>query len=517
VGNGTSGTDNGNVFAITNFKDANRSQAFTYDTLNRLTSAQNAGTNCTPITLNSKTIYWGNSYSYDAWGNLLQKTITKCGAETLPLLPNVLNRADNGQAPQDGQVPSLNYQYDTAGNMIWDATAQGFTYDPENRITGANGSTYTYDADGNRVEKSNGSTGTLYWYMAPGIVAESDLTGALKSEYVFFDGERIARRDLPSGSVAYYFSDHLKTASVITDSAGNIKSDSDYYPWGGELQFVANDPNHYKFTGKERDTETGLDYFGARYYSNGLGRFITPDPVLVLARTIPVPQRWNRYSYVINQPLGRVDPDGAQDVTVYFMRDTTTDKSTTGRLYIYGNNHTSLEGRYLEPAKGKRIPSGDYHGSYLPKKNSSLVRALFAFPTRIKQGDKIRTYIEAHNGNFPSDTEGCFLYGTFLKKDYVGHSNNFKNLADPFLKRVMEYNEYHSLYDLDINLIVAPGQWDTKPTPPTIPGVPQDSTTVAKGPRGECDFGDCGRVPNAFGPDKRFAPPTDRKERTPER
>src|SRR5476649_1977286 len=85
--------------------------------------------------------------------------------------------------------------------------------------------------------------------------------------------------DSPTGtspSVAYYFSDHLKTASVITDSQGNIKSESDYYPWGGELQFVANDSNHYKFTGKERD-ETGLDYFGARYYSNGLGRFITPD------------------------------------------------------------------------------------------------------------------------------------------------------------------------------------------------------------------------------------------------
>jgi uncharacterized protein RhaS with RHS repeats len=53
-----------------------------------------------------------------------------------------------------------------------------------------------------------------------------------------------------------YFSDHLKTASVITDAAGNTKAESDYYPWGGELQFVANDSNQYKFTGKERDSET---------------------------------------------------------------------------------------------------------------------------------------------------------------------------------------------------------------------------------------------------------------------
>jgi len=80
---------------------------------------------------------------------------------------------------------------------------------------------------------------------------------------VFFDGERVARKDSSSNAVFYYFSDHLKTASVITDSAGVIKAESDYYPWGGELQFVNNDSNDYKFTGKKRDIETGLDYFGA--------------------------------------------------------------------------------------------------------------------------------------------------------------------------------------------------------------------------------------------------------------
>lgn len=79
---------------------------------------------------------------------------------------------------------------------------------------------------------------------------------------MFFGGEKVARKDFPSNAVSYYFADHLKTASVITDAAGNIKAESDYYPWGGELQFTNNDSNHYKFTGKERDSETGLDYFG---------------------------------------------------------------------------------------------------------------------------------------------------------------------------------------------------------------------------------------------------------------
>jgi uncharacterized protein RhaS with RHS repeats len=78
------------------------------------------------------------------------------------------------------------------------------------------------------------------------------LAGRLKSEYVFFDGERVARKDFAGGrtSVAYYFSDNVKTASVITNASGAITAESDYYPWGGELQFVANNSNDYKFTGR---------------------------------------------------------------------------------------------------------------------------------------------------------------------------------------------------------------------------------------------------------------------------
>jgi RHS repeat-associated protein len=211
------------------------------------------------------------------------------------------------------------YQYDAAGNMTFNATAptQNYSYDQENRLTRAAGYTYTYDADGNRVKKANGSTGTLYWYMSPGIVAESDLNGNLTSEYVFFNGERVARKDFAGGttSVAYYFSDHLKTASVITDAAGTITADSDYYPWGGgELQFVANDSNHYKFTGKERDTETNLDYFGARYYSNGLGRWVSADwsatPVPVPYADLGDPQSLNLYGYVRALPTTRLDING---------------------------------------------------------------------------------------------------------------------------------------------------------------------------------------------------------------
>jgi RHS repeat-associated protein len=302
LGNG----DNGNVYGITNNKDNTRNQTFTYDQLNRLASAQNAGTDCTQSTANGKAKFWGNSYSYDAWGNLTDKTVTQCGSENLHLTADVQNRVHT--------KAGADFSYDAAGNMTYDASGLNYTYDAENRITGAGGFTYTYDDEGNRVEKSNGTTGTLYWYMEPGVVAESDLAGNLQSEYVFFNGQRVARKDYPSNAVSYYFSDHLKTASVITDSAGNIKSESDFYPWGGELQFLANDSNHYKFTGKERDGETGLDYFGARYYSNVLGRFVTPDwaakPEAVPYAEFANPQSLNLYSYVRNNPLTLIDEDG---------------------------------------------------------------------------------------------------------------------------------------------------------------------------------------------------------------
>jgi len=68
---------------------------------------------------------------------------------------------------------------------------------------------------------------------------------------------------------------------VITNANGAMPplEESDYYPYGGEIQITSGDPNHYKFTGKERDSESGLDYFGARYDASSMGRFMTPDPI----------------------------------------------------------------------------------------------------------------------------------------------------------------------------------------------------------------------------------------------
>jgi RHS repeat-associated protein len=172
------------------------------------------------------------------------------------------------------------------------------------------------------MEKADGSTGTMYWYGPGGeVLTESGLgKNTINEEYVFFNGQRIARIDRPNGAVHYYFSDHLQSASVITDSSGNITAEDFYYPYGGLIASTGSDPNHYKFTGKERDSESNLDNFGARYFTSNIGRFMTPDwaarPTAVPYAAFGDPQSLNLYTYVRNDPVSRADADGHQEATI---------------------------------------------------------------------------------------------------------------------------------------------------------------------------------------------------------
>jgi RHS repeat-associated protein len=139
-------------------------------------------------------------------------------------------------------------------------------------------------------------------------------------------GKRIARREA-GGAVFYYFADHLGSSRVVTNATGTILDDSDFYPFGGERIVAAGSGNTYKFTGKERDPESSLDYFVARYYSSGYGRFLSPDeftggPVDAFSSSDPLPpgplpyavisnpQSLNKYTYTWNNPLRFTDPDG---------------------------------------------------------------------------------------------------------------------------------------------------------------------------------------------------------------
>jgi RHS repeat-associated protein len=180
---------------------------------------------------------------------------------------------------------------------------------------------YTYDGNGERVLKSNTSTGAAvkrYWSMAGNTLAEGDASGNLTAEYIYFGGRRVARIDLPANTVHYYLSDHLGSTSIVANAAGVVEEESDYYPFGTEVVVTGPGANELKFTGKRRDAESGLDNFGARYNSSSLGRFMTPDwsaqPVAVPFADLSDPQTLNLYTYVRNSPLNRTDPTGHYEV-----------------------------------------------------------------------------------------------------------------------------------------------------------------------------------------------------------
>jgi RHS repeat-associated protein len=288
--------DNGNLASLTNKRDTTRNQSFTYDSLNRIATAQTSATTGTKC--------FGESFTFDSWANLLTigglTGYSGCTQQNLAVSATVKNQISANS-------------YDAAGNM----TTGGYTYDAENRLLTGGGLTYTYDGDGKRVQKSSSK---LYWYgMGADALDETDSTGSTSNsafnEYVFFTGKRLARRN-SSNTVFYYFTDHLSTSrAMVQGGQTTVCYDADFYPFGGERTPITNTcPQNYKFTGKERDTETGLDYFGARYYSSGLGRWLTPDWA-AKAAAVPYaefadPQSLNLYTYVRNIPTSKVDPDG---------------------------------------------------------------------------------------------------------------------------------------------------------------------------------------------------------------
>lgn len=254
---------------------------------------------------------WGEAYVYDnqstgsgEYGNLTNinpasTAYNGCTAENLSVASNASN-----------QITS--FSYDAVGNTLND-THHTYGYTAESEIKSGGGVNYTYDGDGNRVEKSRG---TLYWYGAGSTVLdESDTSGNMTDEYVFFGAKRLTHHVFSSNGYTYYAQDILGTNVVIlSPTPGSPCYDADYYPFGGEREYVSTCAENYKFEGKKRDIETNNDDFGARYYSSSFGRWESPDwssvPEPVPYANLTNPQTLNLYMMARDNPETFADLDG---------------------------------------------------------------------------------------------------------------------------------------------------------------------------------------------------------------
>lgn len=155
-------------------------------------------------------------------------------------------------------------------------------------------------------------TGSYYIYTFDGRpLAEYDLLGNCLRDYIYMGGRLIAEYDPATAQYYYYTQDQIGSTRVVTDDLGAVVYAEAHDPYGGVQKTWTNtfDPKR-KFADKERDQETGLDYFGARFYSAPMYRWISVDPALYREVAINNPQAWNLYSFCRNNPINLIDPSG---------------------------------------------------------------------------------------------------------------------------------------------------------------------------------------------------------------
>ena len=270
----------GNVLALLDRSNDAYSQHFSYDTADRLVFAQGA--------------YGARAYAYDAVGNLLR-------FDGRSYEYGIGNRVAS-----DGV---WTYAHDENGNVVSRAQAdvvQEFVYNDQNRLvqfSGGNPEAYVYDAGETRIKKTAGDEVT--YYVSPDY------------EEVWRDGQRVetvkhyrsgdqkvATRD--ADGLKYVYPDHLGSASRMADVGGKQIKVIWYTPFGATYDEHGEAKARYRYTSKEKD-DSGLYYYGARYYDDQLGRFLAADSILP---NVYDPQQLNRFAYVRNSPMKFVDPDG---------------------------------------------------------------------------------------------------------------------------------------------------------------------------------------------------------------
>jgi len=287
-----SSTQNNGRIASSNDYVTGENVSYSYDALNRL-SAASAGS------------MWGEAYSYDGFGNLIDKTVTQAPAPAL----GVSYDANNHQ---------LGLTYDANGNQL--ADAQGATYywwNVENRLAtawewgGLQAQTwYSYDPWGKRVMKDvnadpgdNGYAGGAWEFYFYGITGQKLMTLNCSTTNCWLGGYNV------------HFGGKLVASQyrypVVTDRLGSVRYSGgvsrSYFPYGEERTVTLDDTE--KFGTYLRDGP-GQDYAEQRYYNNGTGRFWNVDPGGIKTARPSNPASLNRYAYVHDDPVNHTDRRG---------------------------------------------------------------------------------------------------------------------------------------------------------------------------------------------------------------
>ena len=277
----------GNITSWLDLVQATRDQSFSYDELDRLTSAIGA--------------YGSLGYSYDPIGNRLTKTEDGV-SETYSYILNTHRLEEILGTTTDSR------QYDAAGNTI-SSLLGSYTYDDQNRMVGftkaGTTASYGYNGKGERVRKTVNGDITRFRFGPSGtLLGEYDQTGQAIREYVYLEGQPVAQlQGTASVQIAYLHTDHLGAVVKATDGAGSVVWDSDRKPFGERTLTVAQVEMPLGFPGQFYDQETGNYYNYFRDYDPATGRYLQSDP-------IGLDGGLNTYTYVKNNPIIWVDPEG---------------------------------------------------------------------------------------------------------------------------------------------------------------------------------------------------------------